>query len=249
MLELINLSGGYGGSDVVRNVSTRFLKGKITAVIGQNGCGKSTLLKLTCGHITKRTGEILLGGRKIDDLSRTEIAQNISYLPQARTIPDITVEALILHGRFPWLGYPRVYTANDRELAEAAMERVGVIRHRKKLIANLSGGERQKAYIAMLLAQDTEIILLDEPTTYLDIKHQLELLELLVELKSEGRTIVIVLHDLNLAASYADHAAVMKAGELLAVDTPANIFGSGIIEQAFGVKAQVEQRYGFMVLE
>ncbi|PYG84856.1 iron complex transport system ATP-binding protein [Ruminiclostridium sufflavum DSM 19573] len=245
MLDLKNLSGGYSGSNIVQDVSLCFPEGKITVIIGQNGCGKSTLLKLACGQLAKRAGELLLDKQSLAALSRQEIAQKISYLPQARTMPDITVEALVLHGRFPWLGYPRVYTVKDRKLAESAMERAGIISHRKKLFAKLSGGEQQKAYLAMLLAQDTKTVLLDEPTTYLDIEHQLELIELLSALKSDGRAIAAVLHDLNLALSCADQLAVMQAGSLLAVGTPRNILDLGILEQAFGIKVRLEQSYSF----
>lgn len=245
MLELKNLSGGYHKADIVQDVSLRFPEGKITAIVGQNGCGKSTLLKLACGQLVKSAGEILTDGQSLDVLSRQEIAQKISYLPQSRTVPDITVEALVLHGRFPWLGYPRVYTAKDRKFAKSAMERAGVTSHSKKLVAKLSGGELQKVYLAMLLAQDTNTLLFDEPTTYLDIEHQLELIELLSSLKADGRAIAAVLHDLNLALDCADQVAVMKAGRLLIVSTPQNVLDSGILEQAFGVKVRLEQRYGF----
>ncbi|GHU83504.1 ferric citrate ABC transporter ATP-binding protein FecE [Clostridia bacterium] len=245
MLELFNLHGGYSGCDTICDVSLCFPKGQITAIVGQNGCGKSTLLKLACGQLTKSDGKILLCGDELADLHRKEIAQKISYLPQMRTVPDITAESLVLHGRFPWLGYPRVYTENDRKLALDAMERVGVASVRKKLLTRLSGGERQKVYLAMLIAQNTDVVLLDEPTTYLDIEHQLELIDLLTTLKLVGKTVALVLHDLNMALTHADRIAVMQKGRLLATDTAQGILQAGVLEIAFGVKVQLEERYCF----
>jgi iron complex transport system ATP-binding protein len=154
---------------------------------------------------------------------------------------------LVLHGRFPWLSYPRVYRTEDRALAQQAMERIGIIDNRKKQLARLSGGERQKAYLAMLLAQDTPVILLDEPTTYLDIACQLEFLEMLRLLKADGKAIVLVVHDINCALEYADRIAVMKDGRLLTWEAPETVLSSGAIEAAFGVKAHLGKRYVFCI--
>ncbi|GHU50406.1 ferric citrate ABC transporter ATP-binding protein FecE [Clostridia bacterium] len=236
MIELHNLSGGYGHIDIVKNVSFNLPDGKITAIIGANGCGKSTLLKLVCGQLKPSGGEIIVDGKPLSDLSRADVAKSISYLPQSRTTPDISLESFVLHGRFPWLGYPRVYRAEDRTMAESAMEKAGILNKRRALLTSLSGGERQKAYIAMTLAQNTSHVLLDEPTTYLDIAHQLEFIKLTELFKREGKSVAVVLHDINMALKCADIVAVMKEGEILAQDAPERILSTGAIESAFDVK-------------
>ena len=245
MIELKHIFGGYGSFQAVKDVSLLFPNGKVTAIIGPNGCGKSTLLKLCCGLLTPKQGDALAEGLPLGAMSRLERAKRIAFLPQSRTVPDIVAGALVLHGRFPWLDYPRIYHAQDKSIAEAAMRRVGVWDQRNKLLSNLSGGERQKAYLAMALAQNAGNVLLDEPTTYLDISHQLELLMILSELKREGKSVVAVLHDLSMALDVADQVAVMKDGGLLFAGTPEEIIASGAVEEAFGVKLTKETRYRF----
>jgi len=249
MIELKKLSGGYGQFEAVHDVSLSLLNGQITAVIGPNGCGKSTLLKLCCGQLHPSRGEVLADGRPLSALSRTDIARKIALLPQSRTVPDITVGSLVLHGRFPWLDYPRVYRTEDKAAAEESMKRMGIWEKRHKLLARLSGGERQKTYLAMVLAQNTGHVFLDEPTTYLDIAHQLELLVFLSELKQEGKCVVTVLHDLGMALEAADRIAVMKDGRLMITGTPEQVIASGAIEDAFGVKLRRREQIGFECLE
>jgi iron complex transport system ATP-binding protein len=221
-----------------------FPNGKITALIGPNGCGKSTLLHLCCGGLAPMGGEVHVDGQPLSALDRGTTAQKIALLPQSRTVPDISVSTLALHGRFPWLGSPRVYGVQDKKIAESAMRRIGIWDKRHHLLSRLSGGERQKAYLAMLLTQNTGNVLLDEPTTYLDIGHQLELMELMVQLRSEGKCVISILHDLGAALEVADFVAVMKDGKLLALETPERILASGAVEQAFGVK--LRQRTGIV---
>lgn len=245
MIETRNLSGGYHRQTVVSNVSMALSNGKITVLAGPNGCGKSTLMRLCCGQLPAGDGEILVDGQPLNSLSRTQIARAVAYLPQSRSAPDITVDALVLHGRFPWLGYPRVYREEDRAAALHAMRQTGIADKRRKLIAELSGGERQKAYLAMVLAQGTKTVLLDEPTTYLDVAHQLELLELLSLLKSEGKAVGVVLHDLNMALDCADTLAVMKDGALLSCASAQETLSRGTLEQAFGVRLRAKQQYSF----
>lgn len=236
MLELKNISGGYGNAEIIHNVSAVFNDGKINVIIGANGCGKSTLLSMCNGSLRPDQGEILADGENILNLSRKKAAQKISLLPQGRIIPEITVERLVLHGRFPWLGYPRVYRAEDRAIAEDAMKQADIIKKRQSPLRKLSGGERQKAYLAMLLAQNTTNVLLDEPATYLDIAHQLELLKIIKTLKNNNKCVIAVLHDLSQAFEIADRIFVMRGGEIIAADTPQNIFETGAAEEAFGVK-------------
>jgi len=245
MIELKNVSCGYNDTNVIKDLSLTLQHGKITAIIGANGCGKSTLLKLICGQLKPRQGEVLLENNPVSSMKSAQIARKIAYLPQSRKIPDITVESLVLHGRFPWTGYPRVYKNEDRNAAVSAMEKTGILHMKKKLIAALSGGERQKAYIAMTLAQNTEYVLLDEPTTYLDIAYQLEFIELLNILKSEGKTTAVVIHDINAALDTADNIAVMKDGQILKTAVPETILTSGVIEEAFNVKINTCERIGF----
>ena len=171
-------------------------------------------------------------------MARKEFARHVALLPQSRSTPEITVGALVLHGRFPYLGYPRRYTAKDRQKARRAMEQVGVAELEHESVARLSGGQRQKVYLAMAVAQDTPVLLLDEPTTYLDIAHQLELTSLARVLAREGKAVVMVLHDLNLALNCADEVVVMEQGEVRQVGTPEEVYRSGVLEQVFRVKVR-----------
>lgn len=246
MIETRGLSGGYHHQDMISGISLTLADGRITVLTGPNGCGKSTLLRLCCGQLRRSGGEVFLDGKPLDSLSRTQVARTVAYLPQSRSTPDITVETLVLHGRFPWLGYPRVYREADRAAAVHAMERAGILEKRGKQMAELSGGERQKAYLAMLLAQGTGSVLLDEPTTYLDVAHQLELLDLLRLLKNEGKAVGVVLHDLNMALDCADTLAVMKRGRLLSCAPPEQALSSGALEEAFEVRLQPKRQYGFL---
>jgi iron complex transport system ATP-binding protein len=248
VIELHNVSGGYNGREVIRDVSLSFQPGRLTAIVGPNGCGKSTLLKLMCGHLEPINGGVFINDKPLAGLTRNEIARQISYLPQVRTVPDIAVGTLVLHGRFPWLSYPRIYRAEDRDITELAMERAGIKDYRRKNVMQLSGGERQKAYLAMLLAQDTPVILLDEPTTYLDIANQLELAELMLTLKNEEKTIIAVVHDLNLALQIADEIAVIKDGQLLLKETSGQILASCAMEEAFGVSITESRGYDFKLI-
>ena len=241
MLELNRISAGYGKQTVLNDVSTFFEKGKLTSIIGVNGCGKSTLLKAILGILPLSGGEITVDGENLLTMSRNEIAKKIAYLSQGKNIPDMTVEQMVLHGRFPYLSYPRRYSSHDREVAIKAMEIVGVAEFAHKPLYSLSGGMRQNAYIAMALAQDTDYILLDEPTTYLDIAHQLELMRLLKQLSDNGKGIVTVMHDLPLAFDFSDKLTVMSNGKIIACGTPSELCNLPIIEDIFGVKIKQMQ--------
>ena len=197
MLEIKNVTAGYGKHTVLNDVSVAFEKGKLTSIIGVNGCGKSTLLKALLGILPLSSGEIVIDGKELCSMSRIEIARSVAYLAQGKNTPDMTVEQMVLHGRFPYLSYPRRYREADREIARKAMDAVGILHLADKSLYELSGGMRQTAYIAMAIAQDTDYILLDEPTTYLDIAHQLELMKLLRGLANSGKGIVTVMHDLD----------------------------------------------------
>ena len=208
--------------------------GEVLALVGPNGCGKSTFLKALVG-IVPPEGEIRVDGKPVWELPGSLLARHLSYLPQGKSVPDITAGRLVLHGRFPYLHYPRRYSPGDIEKAREAMEKLDIASLWDTPVAALSGGMRQKVYIAMALAQGTGNLLLDEPTTYLDIAHQLRLLALTRELARGGKTVTMVLHDLPQALEYADRLAVMENGQLLDAGTPEAIFTRGSLSKSFGV--------------
>ena len=247
MVEIKNLSAGYPGKAVLSDISLCFPRGAVTVVAGPNGCGKSTLLKAMAGILPAK-GEVLLDGASLLPMPPKLRARKISFLPQSRSVPEITVGRLVLHGRFPYLPYPRQYGKGDYAAAEGAMEALGIAALADRPLASLSGGQRQKAYIAMALAQDTEVVLLDEPTTFLDVAHQLQLMTLAKELASRGRTVVLVLHDLTLALEHADALVVMGEGKTAVHGTPEEVFRSGCLKEAFGVevgRTEVDGRWKY----
>ena len=242
MIELRSVSAGYGNHTVLEAVSATFEKGKLTGIIGINGCGKSTLLKVMLGILPCK-GDISVDGRSLKDMSRKEIAQKIAYLSQGKSTPDMTVEQLALHGRFPHLRYPRQYSRQDREIAFSAMEQLGLAELAQRSLFSLSGGMLQNAYIAMALAQDTDYILLDEPTTYLDISHQLGLMQTLRKLADGGKGIVTVMHDLPLAFTFCHRILLLGNGQIIAGDTPQDV--RGYVEQVFGIGLESGQHYHY----
>ena len=245
MIEAKNLYAGYGKKSVLENISLNIKTGEFTSIIGPNGSGKSTLLKSLTGIIKILKGEI-----SIDELSSIEIprqakAQKIAYLPQGGITNSMTVEQTVLHGRFPYLSYPRKYSATDKKITHSALERVGI---KKELwnepLDTLSGGMKQTVYIAMALAQSTDYIFLDEPTTYLDISHQINIMNLLKNLAEDGKGIVSVMHDLPLAFKFSDNIIVMNEGRIIANDTPEKLSKTDIINQTFGVGIRLDKETG-----
>ena len=235
MLELVNLTGGYNGDNKVKNINAKFKNNEITVIIGPNGCGKSTLLKLMVRLLKPVSGQIMLNGSDISPLPRKEFAQTVSFLPQARIVPHMSAGSLVLHGRYPYLTYTRRYSKKDYEAVEKALTITGTGKFRDIPMDSLSGGERQKVYIAMLIAQDTDVILLDEPTTYLDIHYQFELMDIICNLKQQGKTIITVLHDLSLALKYADRVVIINQGKIEGCGSPNDICQSGMIDEVFHV--------------
>lgn len=240
MIKLKSVSSGYGKKEVVSSVTASFERGRLTAVIGPNGCGKSTLLKTISGIIPLMSGNITVDGGDISKMKRGEIAKKITYLSQGRDVPDMTVSQLVLHGRFPHLSYPRRYGERDREIARLAMERMGIYHLSDERVRELSGGVRQSAYIAMALTQETDCILFDEPSTYLDISHSLSLMRQMRELAVGGRAIVTVMHDIPMALDFADDVIVMQSGRIVMQGSPCDIVESDVIRDIFGV--EVNQR-------
>lgn len=243
MLKTNKLSAGYSGRVIIENINANFKRGALISVIGPNGSGKSTLLKAIAGIIPTMDGEIILNDTLLSTLTPKERAQKIAYLPQGKNTPDITVGQMVLHGRFPHIGYPRQYSKRDRDIALQAMKQTGIDSLADTPLCELSGGMRQNAYIAMALAQDTDYILLDEPTTYLDIKNQLELIKNLRMLTAGGKGVIAVMHDLPLAFTFSDNIIVINNGKIAAIDTPQEIRSSGIINDIFGVGLKTDFSY------
>lgn len=235
MIELRGLCAGYPGREVLHDVSLAFPPGKVLCLLGPNGCGKSTLLRAAGGLLPAASGQVLLDGTPIEQWSPRETALRVAYLPQSRSVPSITAHRMVLHGRFPHLGYPRRYREADRATAQRALEWVDAVDIAGRLLPELSGGQRQKVYLAMALAQDTETILMDEPTTYLDVRHQLEVMALTRRLAEQGRAVVMVLHDLCLAMQSADEIAVLSEGRLVQAGTPETIYAGGVLDRVMGV--------------
>ena len=246
MIELSGLTFGYAPAPpLFDSLCARFGDGRIRAVLGPNGSGKSTLLRLCARQLAPASGTLRVGGRDAAAYDAKAFARALSYLPQSRPVPMITVRALVAHGRFPHLGMTRRLSAQDEAAVARALEVTGMRGVAGRDLRTLSGGQRQKAYLAMLIAQDAQYLLLDEPTTYLDIGHQLELFDLLRTLRNEGRCVVVVMHDLAQAIAFADDALLLHKGEPL-YDGPADgLIPSGAMERAFGVRPVLREGVQF----
>ena len=235
MLRIENLCAGYENLKYLHQISAEIQPGMLTAIIGPNGCGKSTLMKCLAGLLKPSAGSIRLDDRDFREIPEKERARFISYMPQSRITPDISVRQLVTHGRYPHLKWGQNLSNADREIVDHALKRTDMIAYAKRSVSRLSGGERQRAYLAMMLAQQTPVMLLDEPTTYLDLSNQFSLMELLRALCREGRSTVAVLHDLALALEYADRILLMQNGYLAAEGTPDEVFFSGKIQKIFSI--------------
>lgn len=244
MIKLENICSGYGQEIKVENVTVSFQANQITTIIGPNGCGKTTLLKTACRLLRPFSGTVTLDGQNFTDIPPKEFARQVSVLPQGRNVPNITIENLVTHGRFPYLGFARKIKKEDKEIVLNALEMVGMADKRNNNVMELSGGERQKVYIAMLIAQNTEILFLDEPTTYLDLNHQFEVLEMMKKLRSQGKTIIMVLHDIGQALTYSQRICLMDHGKILMDDEANKVGESGLIDQVFQVHSQVMEIAG-----
>ncbi|MGN0907171.1 MAG: ABC transporter ATP-binding protein [Bullifex sp.] len=238
MIEVKQLYAGYDGRTVLDNVSVTIPDEKVTVILGTNGSGKSTLLKCICQIVKPFSGEIMIDGDDVSALTHAERAKRVSYLAQSRSVPEIVVRNLVLHGRFPYLSYPRRYRPEDRMAVDEALERLNLSAFADKSVSELSGGERQKVYLAMSLAQGSHTLLFDEPTTYLDIAHQFSILDEAHELCLEGKSVVMVLHDIPQALDTADHVIVLNEGHVMVEDTPENVFYSGVLDDVFGVRVE-----------
>lgn len=234
---------GYGDTTIINNLDVEVPDGKVTSIIGPNGCGKSTLLKALSRLLSIKDGAIHLDGQSIYAQSTKEIAKKIAILPQSPEVADgLTVGELVSYGRFPHQkGFGRL-TAEDKKEIDWALSVTGTSEFRHRSINDLSGGQRQRVWIAMALAQRTDIIFLDEPTTYLDICHQLEILELVQKLnKEQGCTIVMVLHDINQAIRFSDHLIAMKEGNIVANGTTQEVLTKDILEKVFNIDVVLDE--------
>jgi iron complex transport system ATP-binding protein len=235
------LTLGYDDRTIVDNLDVAVLDGKVTAIVGANACGKSTLLRGLARLLAPRDGTVLLDDKPLADLRNVDVAKVLGLLPQTPVAPDgITVADLVARGRYPHQGWFRRFSGNDHDAVARALDATGTADLVDRPIRELSGGQRQRVWVAMALAQDTDLLLLDEPTTYLDINHQVELLRLLRKLNAEsGKTIVIVMHDLNLACRYCDHLIAMSDGAIVAEGAPVDVVTGDLVEQVFGLSCLV----------
>ena len=235
MIELKNLTVGYGAVPVLSGVDLEFRPGEVLVLAGPNGCGKSTLIRTVLGMQPALGGEIWVDGVQLNDFTSREIAQRMTYLAQSRNVPNITAYRMVLHGRFPYLSYPRKYREEDRRIALESLRRTGALELADRPMNQLSGGQRQSVYLAMALAQDTQTVFLDEPTTYLDVRSQLDVMNTARKLAQQGKAVVLVLHDLCLAMRSADRVAVFGEGRLQCAGTPEEVFESDVLDRVFGV--------------
>ncbi len=236
-----SLTLAYGDQTIVRGLDLQVPPGCITAVVGANGCGKSTLLRALARLISPKSGQVVLDGKALHTRPSKEIARTLGLLPQSPIAPEgIVVADLVGRGRHPHQKLLARFTEHDYRVVAQSLEATGVAEFADRSVDELSGGQRQRVWIAMALAQETDILLLDEPTTFLDVAHQIEVLDLLTDLNRErGTTIVMVLHDINLAARYADHLFAMRGGEVIAAGPPSEVVTGALIRDVFDLDALV----------
>jgi iron complex transport system ATP-binding protein len=235
VIELKGLYASYDGAEILHGIDARFPKGKISVLCGPNGCGKSTTVKALLRLVPEVKGTILIEGTPLGSLSQSELARRVAYVPQSRNVPDITVYRLVMHGRFPYLSYPRRYRKEDHAHVREALKWLELEDLADRKLESLSGGQRQKAYMAMALAQDTDVIVLDEPTNFLDIRNQYELLARARAMTELGKTVVMILHDFELILHCADHVVLLGEGLVRASGGAREVLESSEMQRTFGV--------------
>lgn len=232
---------GYGQRTIIRDLSATFPAGKITTIVGPNGCGKSTLLRAMSGLLDLDTGTVSVDGQNISEMKRKDVARILGVLPQSPVAPEgLLVSDLVARGRHPHQAWFRQWSSTDEDAVFEALKQTGSADLASRTLDELSGGQRQRVWISMVLAQNTDILFLDEPTTYLDLATSVDILELVDSLRQElGRTVVMVLHDLNLAVRYSDYLVVMKDGQVIASGIPAEVITAELLQEAFDLRARV----------
>ncbi|MFE3474573.1 ABC transporter ATP-binding protein [Streptomyces bacillaris] len=231
---------GYGGRAVIDDLDVEIPPGVVTTIIGPNGCGKSTLLRTLTRLLKPADGTVVLDGEDIAKLRTRDVAKKLGLLPQAPVAPEgLTVGDLVARGRHPHQSWLRQWSSDDAGVVERALTMTGVADLADRPVDSLSGGQRQRVWISMTLAQGTDLLLLDEPTTYLDLAHAIDVLDLVDDLHESGCTVVMVLHDLNLAARYSDNLIVMRSGRILAQGHPRDVITAELLHEAFGLQAAV----------
>ncbi|WP_097870462.1 ABC transporter ATP-binding protein [Streptomyces sp. rh34] len=231
---------GYGDRTVIDQLDVAIPPGVITTIIGPNGCGKSTLLRTLARLLKPAGGTVVLDGEDIGGLRTRDVAKKLGLLPQAPVAPEgLTVADLVARGRHPHQSWLRQWSSDDADVVRRALAMTGVADLADRPVDSLSGGQRQRVWISMALAQGTGLLLLDEPTTYLDLAHAIDVLDLVDDLHESGRTVVMVLHDLNLATRYSDNLVVMRAGAVLAQGHPRDVITAELLHEAFGLRAKV----------
>lgn len=241
LIHIDDLSLSYDGDTIiVHQLSLRIHRGTITALVGSNGCGKSTLLRGLSRLLKPVAGSVHLDGRDIHAMKAKDLARQLGILPQSPSAPEgLTVHELVAQGRYPHQNWFQQWSREDERIVQEALVTTNLTMFADRPVDTLSGGQRQRAWIAMALAQQTDVLLLDEPTTYLDLAYQMDVLDLLDDLNTQGRTIVMVLHDLNQAARYADDIVALRGGQIVAHGTPEQVMTPENILQVFGLKAEV----------
>lgn len=240
MINIKGLKVAYDKKVIIDGLTTRILEGQITTIVGPNGCGKSTLLKAISKNLAYASGDIAINDKSLSKISTKKLAKTLAILPQAPKVPDsFTVKELVAFGRYPFIPFGRRMSKKDYEVINWALERTDMVGYKCRRVNTLSGGERQRAWIAMALSQQPKILLLDEPTTYLDIGHQYEVLELVREIGHKlDMTIVMVLHDINQAISYSDQVIVMEKGRIICKDTADKALNESTMSKVFGLEGE-----------
>jgi iron complex transport system ATP-binding protein len=241
VLHTAGLTLTYGQRTVIEGLTADIPPGKVTMIVGANACGKSTLLRGLSRLLKPAAGTVTLDGADIHTRPARQLARSLGLLPQHPTAPDgITVRDLVGRGRYPHQGFFRSWSADDQRAVQAALASTETLELADRNVDELSGGQRQRVWIAMALAQETDVLLLDEPTTYLDLAHQVEVLDLITDLnRQRGTTVVIVLHDLNLAARYADHVIAMRSGRIVAEGAAREVVTEAMVKDVFGLDCRV----------
>lgn len=240
-LEAKNLTLAYDSAAIIRNLNLAIPAGKTTVLVGANGCGKSTLLRGLTRLLKPKSGQVYLDGKAIAKLEAKTVAKKMGMLPQSPTAPEgLTVKDLVAMGRYPYQGWLQQWSKEDERQVAEALAITTMTELSDRPLDSLSGGQRQRAWIAMVLAQDTDILLLDEPTTFLDLSHQVELLDLLDELQSsKGKTIVMILHDLNLSCRYGDYLVAVQQGKVYTTGTPQQVMTEGMVRDVFNLECRI----------